>query len=144
MRLLACLGFAILLSSCASSTNYYPQTVQSWHNGSMKTLVQRWGKPDETIITPTGQTLLIYRVQGFNQAERSSEPVVGVNYTRDGRPVIISKTNTNMAGTRTTLSLPCTVLFQANKNGKIMTTDTQGSGCYGNASFSAKMANPAQ
>jgi hypothetical protein len=141
MRLFIAVGTAILLSSCASSINYYPQTVQSWNNGSVSELVKRWGAPDETFISASGNKVLMYNMSGINAFRRASKPGVGVNYSGKGKPVIVTENNNDMVTDRTVLTLPCVVTFRANQAGTIISANSQGSGCYANANFATRMGN---
>ena len=141
----ACLGLSslILLSSCATTTsNYYTQTVQSWRGGNVTTLITRWGRADSTITAGDGNTLLVYKTEGYRTYNTTASPAVGVNYSGSGKPVIVSTPNTNSSWSRGTMSLTCSVGFEVDKHGTIVDTQVQGPGCYGGENFAAKMGNP--
>lgn len=72
---------ATLLTSCASTRSYYPQTMSSWQNGNTKNLVNPWGTQDQ-IKTPP-------KTNGYINDTRTYSPNVGVN-VNGGRPVIVS------------------------------------------------------
>lgn len=143
MRFFMGLGLTILLSGCATSTtNYYTQTVAGWRGGNVKSLLKRWGMPDERIISPSGSVLYLYKTESYRTYNGPSSPAIGVNYSRGGRPVIVNTPNTNTTWDRGALSITCMAAFEVNPRGEIINTQVQGHGCYGGDNFMAKNGNP--
>lgn len=144
MRILTfSLAAAALLSSCATSTaNYYTPSVQSWQGSKVDALVKQWGRPDYKVNTPAGGSTLAYKTESYSTYVPPSSPEVGVNATNAARPVITVSRNTNNTWNRGALSINCTVIFNANKQGTITSTKIVGHGCYGGETFANKYANP--
>jgi len=65
MRLLVSFGLIILLSGCASLTNSYTNTIQSWRGAKATSLVSRWGRPDIKVVGQSGNTFYIYRSKTY-------------------------------------------------------------------------------
>ena len=143
MRLPICLGFIILLSACATTTNnYYPQTIQSWRGGDAKALVSRWGMPDKRFAGPNGTTVYVYQSENYRANTGRFSPSVGVNFNRTGTPTMTTQPNTNFSMDRG-ISLNCTSMFVIdNKSGKVVSTQSQGNNCVGNSSFAEAKSNP--
>lgn len=146
MRHVMLLGFIALLSGCASSTNNnYTQTVSSWRGGNASALTARWGAPDDQVTGPNGTVAYLYNTQSYRAAPNRNSPNVGVHYTGRSAPVI---TNTNPAimngAARGSMSLNCTAIFVANRQGQIIDTQVQGMGCYGGTGFATRMGNPSR
>lgn len=136
IRTLLALSVAILLAGCATTTNnYYTSTVNGWRGSNVKALTQKWGMPNEKIQGPHGDTVYIYRTEGYRANVGQASPAVGVNFNGAGRPVIVTATPTlNSPGSRG-LVLICTTIFMADAKGTITGAETRGSGCYGGESF---------
>ena len=137
------LATTVLLSSCAvSTTNYYTPSVQSWQGSQVNALVKQWGRPDFKVNAPGGGTTLAYKTESYSTYVPPSSPEVGVNATNPARPAIVVSQNTNNTWNRGSLSINCTVIFSANKQGIITNTKIMGHGCYGGETFAKKYANP--
>lgn len=137
------LATAILLSSCATSTtNYYTPSIQSWQGSNVNTLIQQWGRPDYKVTTASGNTTLAYKTESYSAYVSPSNPQIGVNASNPERPVIVVPQNTNNTWNRGTLSINCTAIFTANKQGTITDTKIVGQSCYGGEVFAQKYANP--
>lgn len=136
------IGFllTILLSSCAM-TNYYTKTVASWHGANATTLVNRWGRPDEKIIGPHGNSIYVYKTISYKQNSAPASPMIGVTFGADGKPIIITIPNTNNTWNRG-MSISCVAVFMVNKQNIVTETKVQGNNCYGNANFAEKRGNP--
>lgn len=135
-------GLAILLSSCASTTvNYYPQTLNTWRGASIHSLVERWGHPNTKVVRSDGNVIYIYKTESYHYANTAASPEVGINVSKTGRPVIITRTRTD-AWTRGTTAFPCYATFETNRQGQILKTSAQGTGCYGSDNFSGQYSNP--
>ncbi len=144
LKIALVLGSAILLCSCTNTnTNYYPNTLQSWHGGNSSMLIKRWGKPDQILQGPKGTTLYVYKTEAYHAGNLASAPAVGVTYSAHGNPVFTSSSieNLNQNGGRN-VALLCTTIFEINSRGKILRAKSQGNGCYGSAKFAASMNNP--
>ncbi len=142
MRIITCFGLSVLLSGCAASTvNYYTQTIDSWRGGSAKNLVQRWGLPDQKLIIPGGNTMYVYSTQSFRLTNPPASPPIGVNFSPNGRPVIVPMNGWQPNGGRGPAPL-CWAIFEANPKGVIIRTQIQGAGCYGGENFAAAKSNP--
>ncbi len=138
------LGCCILLASCATSMqNYYNPTVQSWKNGQASDLVKRWGVPDNKIIAPNKTTVYLYKTESYRAQNTVYSPAVGINFTEQGRPVMITQPTTNNAWSRG-MTLNCATAFVANPKGIIIDIQTYGNSCYVGHTFAEKMSNPAQ
>jgi hypothetical protein len=131
-----------LLAGCAASNaHYYQQAVQSWQGSSAQSLVKAWGRPDNRLATPAGNTVLVYQNQGYSAYNSTTSPAVGVNVSPTGRPVIVTSTAASNGAARGA-SLSCVTLFEVNNKGLITHVTTQGNGCYSNQSFAEKVAKP--
>lgn len=136
------LGLAILLSSCATTTNnYYSSTVKSWQGASAKDLVKAWGSADVQATGPNGYTAYVYKTESYRANNTVVSPQIGVNFTPGGRPILISHPNLAPNGNRG-MGLVCTTLFTANPQGIIIETSANGTGCYGGAQFAKKYRYP--
>lgn len=143
MRFVISLGFAILLSSCATTmNNYYTPTVKGWQGGSAANLVKAWGMPDTKATGANGDTIYIYKSESYHAYDTPSSPNIGVNVSSSGRPIIITQPNTNFTANRG-MSITCTAIFTTNSKGIITETNILGRGCYGNADFAKRLGNPA-
>lgn len=142
MRFIIPFGLTLLFTGCAATTsaNYYNQTVQSWHGGNVKNLVEIWGTPDQKVSTLAGTTVYVYKSHSFRSAPASESPSIGVNTSRPGSPTITVSPNTNQSWSRST-STTCLAAFEFDSKGKIIDTKTQGSGCYGGHAFMEQKAN---
>lgn len=141
MRTILLLCLACLLSACANSNNYQ-QTLQSWQGGNTKTLVERWGRPDEKMTAPNGNTVMVYYINRTRTTTPPSSPVVGVHIDQSGRAVMTNSPNTNYTWNRGPASLACSTMFEANPNGKIINVQSKGPGCYATEGFAAQRKNP--
>lgn len=129
------LGLFILLSSCSSTTtNFYPETVGSWHGATVEQLQTQWGTPDEKIPAEKGQILYVYKMQSYRVANNPTAPEIGVN-VNGGRPVITSTPSTNHTWTRGGPSVTCLTIFVINAYGKIVDVKNKGNSCFGNENF---------
>ena len=137
------LGLAILLSSCATTTNnYYSSTVESWQGAKAKDLIKTWGSADIQATGPNGYTAYVYKTESYRANSTVGSPQIGVNFTPGGRPIIVSQPNLAPNGNRG-MGLVCTTLFTANPQGIITDTLVKGTGCYGGARFAEKYHYPA-
>lgn len=112
-----------LLAACAQTINYYTPTVESWRGGNINTLVTRWGKPDVRTMTPNGNINYTYQTASYHNTPGQS---------------------TNFAASRGGISYNCLTIFTASKQGKILSVEKQGQGCYGSANFANTKSNPDQ
>lgn len=136
------LGFLILLSGCASTkTNYYTQTVQSWHGGNVNALIKRWGIPDDRLKSPRGNIVYVYKTESYRGDSAPMSPAVGVSFTPGGTPIMTTGPNLNNTWNRG-MSLACITAFETDANGKIISAQAQGPGCYASEALAAKMRNP--
>jgi hypothetical protein len=140
MRHFISLGMIMLLTSCAATTNYYPQTVQSWRGKSVQKLTHQWGRPDQMMTNQSGNTYFIYKTSSYRASMTPGSPNVGVNINQSGKPVVVSQPSSLGNGARS-LSLDCVAIFEVNKNKTIVGTQYQGNGCYGSQSFAKRMSN---
>jgi len=119
------IGCAILLSSCVSTmSNKDPRPSQSWNGANVNELIKYFGTPDSRISTPGGHTILVYRLPSYSTPPPPASPAIGVN-NRGGRPVMIVNANTN-GNPAPQPTLICTLLFEANQQGIVIKTKTQG------------------
>lgn len=138
MRSLFCLGLAILLSSCTTTTtNYYSSTVEGWQGAQANGLVKTWGRPDIQVKGPQGNTAYIYKTETYSANQGMASPAVGVNFSADGKPIIVSQNNFNPSANRG-LAITCTTVFLANNKGVITDTKVIGRSCYGNQGFAKR------
>lgn len=142
MRYLITLVLALLLTNCSGITrNYYTPTVKSWRGGHVNTLVAEWGTPDYKTTSLEGETIYVYKTQGYtNNNNTRSSPAIGVNTSQQGRPIIVTD-NMNSWG-RGQTPVNCIAAFVVNKQGIITDTQIKGNGCYGGQSFSKSRGNP--
>lgn len=132
------LGCAILLSSCATTTNnYYSSTIQTWQGASSQDLVKVWGQPDIKATGPNGYTAYVYKTEGYRANYTSPAPQIGVNFAEGGKPIIVSQPNLSPNINRG-LALLCTTLFTTNSKGIIIESKSQGAGCYANSNLANK------
>lgn len=89
MRHYISLGLIILLSSCASTTNYYPKTVQSWRGGSVQDLSKKWGMPDDVASNEKGNTILIYKSSAYRPGIAANGPDCIAMFEVDKQKTII-------------------------------------------------------
>jgi len=135
----------LLLSSCTNSANHYQQTIHSWRNGNVNTLLKRWGRPDEKTVNSNGNLTLVYYTRSYKRANGGPiSPMVGVNVNKQGRPTITTIPNTSRSWSRESTSLNCMAVFETNAKGMIISTNVVGSGCYGSESFEKRLTNPEQ
>src|SRR5436190_11269708 len=139
MRLLISCGIIILLSGCASLTNSYTDTVQSWRGGSASILIKHWGKPDIKVVGQSGNTFYIYRSKVYPKMTNYYGPQVGVNNSAQGHPVITMAPPANFTSTPSTTPLYCVAAFEVTSKGQVVGAETKGSGCYGSTDFEQKM-----
>lgn len=142
MRLLIGCGTIILLSGCASLTNSYTDTVQSWRGGSASTLIKRWGKPDIKLVGQSGNTFYIYRSKVYPKMTSYNGPQVGVNTSSKGHPVITMAPPASFTSMTSNTPLYCVAAFEVTAKGQIVGAETKGSGCYGSTEFEQRMRNP--
>lgn len=142
MRFIILLGVAILLSGCGTTTNYYTQTVQSWNGSNLKDLNKRWGKPDQIVNTPHGETVYLYKTESYQRTTTPNGPSTGISYTADGRPVVVTRQNFGGNGNRN-MTVHCFTYFIADPKGKIVEVKNSGGSCFANTSFIERMGNPA-
>lgn len=75
MRHFISLGLIMLLTSCANTiTNYYPQTVHSWHGANAQKLVKTWGWPDQTMSLKDGNTVYVYKSTQYRPGVSAGGP----------------------------------------------------------------------
>lgn len=135
------LGLAILLSSCATTTNnYYSSTIQTWQGASSQDLIAIWGQPDIKATGPNGYTAYVYKTEGYRANYNANSPQIGVNFAPGGKPIIVSQPNL-APNTGRGMSLLCTTLFTANPKGIIVESSAQGAGCYANTNFANKFGH---
>lgn len=131
----------LFLVSCASTANYYTQTVDSWRGGKARRLVARWGTPYKQFMATNGSSVYIYKTKSYHQSPTPISPPLQVGLGRDNKPTIHSMPSYNNTWNRGPSS-SCIAAFKADKDGVIVGTQTQGVGCYGNANFAKTMGNP--
>lgn len=142
MRKLIISGLLILLSGCTTTTNnYYQPTVNSWRGGDAKNLVDRWGMPNTKVTSPKGNSVYVYKTTSYTGNYERSSPSVGVNFSGE-RPVIVTMPNTSSATSNSGLSMTCITVFTANRQGKIIDSQSQGNSCYGDTNFAHARSNP--
>lgn len=142
MRSIFMLGLSILLVSCAGTmNNYYPQTVSSWQGANVKNLIARWGVPYMSMTGPTGNQIIAYKSNTFGSNSPTTTPPVAVAYTSKGRPVLISQPNNGINWGRGP-GFSCVAIFEADASGTIVSTQSQGMGCYAGKGFVTTMGNP--
>ena len=143
MRFIIPIGLVILLSSCGTTTNYYTQTVQSWQGANVKTLADRWGRPDNMIKGPRNQTIYVYKTESYHNTNAPTGPSAGISFSADGKPVIVTQANTNTTWNRG-MSLTCNAYFIVNGSGTIVDTKISGDTCFGSSGFASRLGNPAK
>lgn len=129
MRFIISLSIVILCMfsiTIVSADN--PQNVLQWRGDSADALVNSWGTADLKVISPTGNTVLIYYIKTTRAYNTQWSPAIGVNVSPAGRPVVVAPTM-NTFQNQQELSLTCTVKFEVNKAGTIVSTQMQGNGC---------------
>lgn len=114
MRHYISLGLIILLSSCALTKNYYPQTVQSWQGGNAHNLINQWGQPDELVTKNNGNALLVYKSSSYRLRAAQGAPISAA---------------------------PCITTFEINKSRTIVDANYSGNRCFGDASFADYKSN---
>lgn len=131
-------GFVIFLTSCAGgpSGGHYTQSIQSWRGSSTSKLISVWGSPDERIKETSGRTLYVYTKESFSAEQKQYSPQVGITGSR-GRPVVVNTNDINEVWNKG-LTLKCSVMFIANKQGVITHTKVLGNDCV----ISSSLANP--
>lgn len=143
MRAILCSGLILLLTGCTSvTTNYYTQTVQGWRGGNVQKLIQEWGEPNTKVISPNGNTFLVYKTESYRSYNAPASPQIGVHYTPNGTPILVTGPNPNVTASRGGVTLSCYAGFEANPQGRIVNTQIQGAGCYGSQSFANQRGNP--
>lgn len=142
MRLMVSCGLIILLSGCASLTNSYTSTIQSWKGASATSLQKRWGKPDIKVVGQSGNTFYIYRSKVYPQHHEVYGPQVGVNTSAKGHPVITMAPPGGFGFGQQSTPLYCSAAFEVTPQGTIVGAEAKGSGCYGGSSFDQLMRNP--
>lgn len=141
MRHCIILGLIILLSGCASTKNYYSQTVSSWRGGNAHNLTKVWGSPDQLVVGQNGNAYLIYKTSSYRAGFASAAPNVGINVAQpNNHPVLVNHSSTIGTGSRT-LSLNCVSIFEINQKRTIVNTQYMGNGCYGSQNFAERMSN---
>lgn len=119
------------LVSTAPSANNYTQSPERMRGASTNTLINEWGQPDMKIISRSGTTFYIYKTRVYKGyiPPPPASPSIGIN-NATGRPVIVTEPqpnmNTLMPGPE---SLYCDTIFEANKQGKIVSIQVKGTGC---------------
>lgn len=134
IRLATPISLAILLSSCATTANYYPQTVHSWQNGKATELVRAWGVPDEKVVLSNGHQVYVYKTETYKSGNATYTPQI-VLAVRDGHPFLTEKPNKNFATRRPGPQVTCVTMFEADKKGTIVQTQTKGSNCSAGVRF---------
>jgi len=131
---------AALITSCTNmQTDYFTQTVSSWHGSHVNTLTQYWGKPGKKVTTLSGSTMYVYKKQELRLGNGNRNPQIGVNYSKGGSPVVTTQTNTQW---NNGMTLFCIVAFEVNKQGVVVDEQTQGNNCYADSQFMKTMKNP--
>lgn len=142
MRLITCLVFAILLTSCSiGSSGYYTQSVNSWRGGNIKDLTTIWGHPHDIIKTRGGDTILIYKKQSFVSTNAAFPPNISVHPRNGGAPIVAFTPTINTNWNRG-FAAYCFTIFTATSAGKIVDTAIQGSNCYMSQSQAKQLNNP--
>ncbi len=143
MRSIFCSGLVLLLAGCTSlTTNYYTQTVHGWRGGNVQNLMKEWGQPDTKVISPNGNMFLVYKTESYRSYNAPTSPQVGVHFSPNGSPILVTGPNPNMTASRSGGTLSCYAGFEANPQGRIIKTQIQGAGCYGSQSFANQRSNP--
>lgn len=142
MRFIILLGLTILLSACGTTTNYYTQTAQSWKGASLSDLSKRWGRPDQTVSNPKGNTIYVYKTESYQRTNTPVTPSAGVNFSGTGKPVIVTQSDANANWNRN-MSLSCITYFIADSKHVITEVKISGNNCFGGSSYSSRMSNPA-
>jgi hypothetical protein len=52
--------------------NYYPQTVSSWQGAGEQKLINKWGRPDQTMALKDGNTVLVYRSASYRPGQSAN------------------------------------------------------------------------
>ena len=121
MRKLILSGCFFLLSGCVTSS----QSIQSWQGANVSALTQSWGAPDSLTHNPNGTSVYVYKRETYQNFSGPTMPQTGVNYDKNGRPVIVTSSPMNSFSNRS-VALPCVAAFTANKSGTI--TDVKANG----------------
>jgi hypothetical protein len=90
---------------------------------------------------PTGNKILGYRSNTFGGNSPTTTAPVAVSYTSKGKPVIVSQPNTSINWSHGP-GFSCVAIFEADSTGTIVSTQSQGNGCFGGKGFVTKMGNP--
>lgn len=142
MRQLMLLVITCLLSACATTSSNYTQTVTTWRGGNVKTLFERWGTPNDQAFDPSGNTAYFYTKNTTPRFPSTASPSIGVNYSRQGSPVITTNSAVMNGAARGNTGLSCTAIFTVNKKGQIINTEVHGVGCNLGGNLSENMINP--
>ena len=131
-------GFLILLlTSCATTANYYGQVVNSWNGGNAKTLLQYWGKPNQTVITASGGKEYAYMTSSRHRFPYPSTPdfvIVGPNNQTIG--MALPPNNPEY------YTLHCITTFVVDQKDNIIATSYSGGGCFANEAVGEARSNP--
>lgn len=128
----------LFLTSCASTTNHYTQMVASWRGGDARDLIERWGEPDNKLVASNGDSLYVYKTKSYKKKPNRIGSNIDVVLGDQDKPMIVAMPNINTTWNRGGTSFSCIAAFKADKTGKIMGTQTYGSGCY----LASSMGNP--
>lgn len=133
----------MFLASCASTTaNHYTQTVESWRGGDTRDLTARWGIPDQKLVGANGSSVYVYKTKSYMPPPSRIGSKIDVILGSGDKPIIVAMPNINKTWSRGGASFSCIAAFKADKSGKIIGTQTHGSGCYGSDNFAKIMGNP--
>jgi hypothetical protein len=141
MRHFISLLLVFLLTSCASTTNYYPQAANSWRGGNAQNLISRWGQPDQKVLQRDGSYYLVYKTNSSRASSAPDFPGVGVSYNQNGRPVITTMTPATNGLNRGASTISCIAIFEVNRKNTITSVTFKGPSCYGNERFAQNMSN---
>lgn len=90
MRHFISLGLILLLTSCANiTTNYYPQTVNSWRGATAQNLNKIWGSPDRVMKISNGNTVYVYKSSGCRPGTISGAPDCTAMFETNKQNIIV-------------------------------------------------------
>lgn len=137
MRYLFLFATILCITNCTKTANYDPQKIGT-RGANLASLSARWGAPNYKYLSPEGQIVYIYTLSPTiksNYPPRAN--TIGVNLSRQGRPVIITTSNPVKVDNKDAFLQSCVVVVKADKSGNILAVRKQGSACFDNPRFNA-------
>lgn len=105
--------FLLLVTSCASVENY-SKKLDSFKGKSVASVIEEWGYPDQTTVSPNSNKLLVYSESSISSS--------GVSCRED------KKGNTSCSGGGTTHN-SCKTFFEIDSSNTVIGTSFRGNDC---------------